>query len=112
MIRAARRATPEELTTAKRIHTDPDRRETPRAAAAFDAFCRLGPGRTLTKLHQQFLAQREQHRQNPTATPLPPTCYLETIREWSAVFHWAARVAIWDAELQAARQAEMRHQMR
>lgn len=68
----------------------PPQHETPRAAAAYDAYAAMGPSRSLAKLF-------EATHQNGAKTG--PT--LNTLKEWSAAFDWQARVKEHDAAIAA-----------
>jgi hypothetical protein len=62
-------------------------KETPKAAAAFAAYCQLGPVRSLEKL----LIQLRQSDGKVTAR-------LRTLETWSSAYHWVERAAQYDAE--------------
>jgi hypothetical protein len=82
------------------------RRESARAAEAYRRYRDLGAGRSLSKLHEQFLKQAAESRQNAGKTPMPPTTSKQMLEEWSACFGWVARAAVHDAEIDHARRAE------
>ena len=74
-----------------------ERRETPRARQAFADYAALPPGeRSLTKLVEKYR----------TATESPPTRSLERLKFWSQVWGWQARLAVRDAEIEAAKRQE------
>lgn len=62
-------------------------RETPRAAAAFDEYCLLGPGRSLRKLAEKL----KQTHSKPIATE-------STLMAWSTEHNWQERVKLYDKE--------------
>ena len=90
----------------RRVHTAVGRRETAKAVASYAAFRDLGPSRSLSKLHELFLKQAAESRQNGGKTPMPPTTSKHMLEEWSACFGWVGRAALHDAELDHARRAE------
>jgi hypothetical protein len=90
----------------RRVHTAVGRRESARAAEAYRRYRDLGAGRSLSKLHEQFLKQAAKSRQNAGKTPMPPTTSKQMLEEWSACFGWVARAAVHDAEIDHARRAE------
>jgi hypothetical protein len=93
----------------RRVHTDPGRRESARAAEAYRRYRDLGAGRSLSKLHEQFQRQAAESRQNGGKTPMPPTTSKQMLEEWSACFGWVGRVAAWEAEVDfACRQEQLR----
>lgn len=64
------------------------RGESARAYAAFLAYCRMGPGRSLQRLHRLYT----------TTTPpeAPPTRSLDTLKDWSGRNAWIERLADWE----------------
>jgi hypothetical protein len=87
-------------------------RESSKAWAAFVAYRDTPPGaRSLEKLAAQFREQKRRHQSDPEGTPPPPTTNPAALRLWSSQFHWQARVAAYDAELDFARRAEQRAQV-
>lgn len=62
-------------------------RETPKAAAAFDEYCLLGPNRSLRKLAEKF----RQTSDKPIASE-------STLMVWSSEHNWQERVKQYDAE--------------
>jgi hypothetical protein len=92
----------------RRVHSVPpgERKETAKAAASFAAYRDLGPGRSLSKLHEKFLQQAAESRQSGGKSPMPPTTSFKMLAEWCTAFHWTARVAAWEAEVDYARRAE------
>jgi hypothetical protein len=72
-------------------------RESRRAVEACNDYLRLGPGRSLTALLQEY-AELDQSR--------PPTRALGTLKLWSQRFEWQARADAYDAEIERRRQAE------
>src|SRR5919201_4204214 len=91
----------------RRVHTAVGRRETAKAVASYAAFRDLGPSRSLSKLHELFLKQAAESRQNGGKTPMPPTTSRHMLEEWSACFGWQERLRREQAETEAARRAEM-----
>lgn len=94
----------------RRVHSAVGRRETAKAAASYAAFRDLGPGRSLSKLHEQFLKQAAESWQNSSKTPMPPTTSKHMLEEWSACFGWVGRAALYDGELDDARRQEQLRQ--
>lgn len=83
------------------------------AHAAFLAYVRMGPGRSLRQLHAAYCRQSD----GRAAAEKPPTTRLRTLEGWSAKYHWQARLAAYrqeiarqDQELWEARQREVREQ--
>ncbi len=68
--------------------------ETKKAHAAFLDYCRMGPGRSLAKLHREYTEVTPE-------TERPPTRHLRTLKEWSRTRGWQERVAVWDGWQQA-----------
>lgn len=68
-------------------------RESAPARAAFETYWDLGNGRSLQALLKRF-----------QSVPEPPTTRLQTLKEWSARYHWQARIA--ERELSLAEKAE------
>lgn len=78
--------------------------ETGRAYAAFMDYCRMGPGRSLSKL-----LDRQKTGNEPATTKR-----FRTLADWSVKFAWQARVAAFDIYQEAQTQAlweERRRQM-
>jgi hypothetical protein len=65
----------------------------------------------LTKVHELFLRQAAESRQNGGKTPMPPTTSRHMLEEWSACFGWVGRAALHDAELDHARREEQARQV-
>jgi len=68
--------------------------ETPKAHAAFLDYVRMGPGRSLRKLHERYCQQSD----NEPATESPPTQRLRTLADWSVRFAWQKRLAAYKDE--------------
>jgi len=68
--------------------------ETPKAHAAFLDYVRMGPGRSLRKLHERYCQQSG----NEPATESPPTQRLRTLADWSVRFDWQKRLAAYKDE--------------
>lgn len=77
--------------------------ESPKAAAAFEDYYALGPGRSLTMLAERYVAQRKHGATTPTR-------HRATLGRWSRQFAWQERVAQRDAELAAAAQQALERQ--
>lgn len=73
-----------------------DHEETARAREASDTYLAMGRERSLQTLHEQSQG---------TDSPYP----LDTLKKWSAWFHWRARAAQWDHEQSELRRAELRN---
>jgi len=65
--------------------------ETPKAAAAYEEYAALGPGRSLEKL----VEKRRQSGGNSTVR-------LRTIEAWSSLHEWQRRVRTYDVEIASA----------
>jgi len=90
--------------------------ETAKAHAAFLEYVRMGPGRSLRKLHARYVDWRRTG--DGLATEKPPTTRLRTLMEWSSRFEWQARleayaeerdraaIAEWEARRQALREID------
>lgn len=59
--------------------------ETPRAVGAFEAYWDLGPGRSLSKLIEQY-------RRDQAEGKFVPTTSMATLEQWSAVWKWQERI--------------------
>ena len=68
--------------------------ESNRASVALGDYARLGPGRSLSKLHQKYTEQ---------SVGTPPTRNFRVIQEWSRRYEWQDRVATYD-KIQAERE--------
>lgn len=71
-------------------------RETPKAAAAFDEYCLLGPARSLRKLAEKL----KQTNSKPIATEA-------TLMVWSSEHRWQERVREYDVE--RAKEKRLKH---
>ena len=69
---------------------DPYKRETSKANAALRDYARMGDGRSLSGLIEQF-------RESPDDAP---SLRLPTIKRWSTRFEWQERVAAWATQQQ------------
>ena len=65
-------------------------RETLRAKHALADYLAMGPGRSLERLWEQYRVQ--------SASKTCPTNRLNTLKEWSAAWHWQGRAAEWELE--------------
>ena len=65
--------------------------ESSRAAQACNDYLRMGAGRLLTTLAEQYLDSYGKSS---------PTAFLTTLRKWSAKYNWAARAETYDAEIE------------
>lgn len=77
---------------------EPFPNETKKARQAFNDYARMGPGRSLAKLHQYY---------NETTTEKPPAKALRTLAGWSTGFAWQARVAAYDSEVERQKNAAL-----
>jgi hypothetical protein len=70
----------------RRVHTVPpgERKETPKALAAYACYRGMGSGRSISRLHAQFVRQAAESWQNQGKTPMPPTTSRYMIEEWSS----------------------------
>lgn len=71
------------------------KKESPRQHAAYIDYRDMGPGRSLRKLAERYIAH--------DAPTVPPTTRLGTLETWSARFGWQARIAEWEKHQQALR---------
>lgn len=62
--------------------------ETAKAHAALRDYARLGPERSISKLHRRYTED--------TPSGEAPTVHERTLRGWSSKYDWQARVAAWD----------------
>lgn len=70
---------------------EPQEGENKKAILACNDYLRLGPGRSLAKLHQTYTE----------STPVkPPTKHLRTLKEWSRLYEWQLRAAQYDTEIE------------
>jgi hypothetical protein len=74
--------------------------ETRRAVQACNDYLRMGSGRSLAKLLDRY----------QTATELPPTKRLKTLKDWSRKHNWQGRVSEYDIELECQKN-EYRHEV-
>jgi hypothetical protein len=72
-------------------------REGKNAVIACNDFLRLGPGRKLTALAQQYVAVQSDAR--------IPTRSVHTLNRWSSKYGWADRAESYDAQLEAEKNA-------
>lgn len=82
--------------------------ETARAYAAFLDYVKLGEGRSLRRLLEQYQAWHgEKRRQSDgkVTADLPPTTRLRTLEGWSTRYRWQERLAAYQAELARREQA-------
>jgi len=74
------------------------RYETKNANLALLDYARMGPGRSLVKLHARYADEmriaREQDREYH-----PPTKSMHTLGGWSFKYHWVKRVAKWEQDI-------------
>src|SRR6266699_937343 len=78
--------------------TTKQRRETPKAAAAFARYCAMGSERSLVKLAHKYRhdianAQLELGKRVPTLASLK-----RVFERWSSQYHWQERVRTYDQE--------------
>lgn len=72
-------------------------RESDKAVQACNDFLRLGVGRTVPMLHDEY---------EFTLENLSPTKSLPTLYQWHKEFEWKARAAIYDVDLEQRKNAE------
>lgn len=70
--------------------------ESSKAVQACNDYLRMGPGRSLQKLH---------HIYTESTPEQPPTKELRTLKEWSRRYDWQARVALYDTAVQEQKTA-------
>lgn len=73
-------------------------RESNKAVQACNDYLRMGPGRSLQKLHRTY---------TESAPDQPPTRHLRTLKEWSSSYGWQARVDLYDAEIERKKNKEV-----
>lgn len=73
-------------------------KETAKAAAAFSAYCALGPSRSLQKLADSL---------NQIRPKDSPEIQLSTLKTWSAKWNWQKRLIDWETEQAKLALAEM-----
>jgi hypothetical protein len=66
-------------------------RETKKAIQACNDYLRMGPGRSLQKLHRIYAAPGPEK---------PPTRHLATLKIWSSAYGWQDRAMAYDAEVE------------
>lgn len=66
-------------------------RETKKAIQACNDYLRMGPGRSLQKLHQIYIE---------STSDIPLTKHLRTLAEWSRNYNWQARANAYDTEIE------------
>lgn len=83
----------------------PERREsdTDKAYRALCDYARMGPGRSLDKLHKTYTA--------PSPATEPPTRSFRWLKEWSRMNDWQERVRAYDAAFQAVADEEAEREM-
>lgn len=87
------------MTNRAHSNTQPPK-ESARARAAFVDYRSMPPStRSLTNLIARY-------RGRSAAEEPPPTRRLDTLKYWSQAFHWVARIAAYDAEMDFARKQE------
>lgn len=69
----------------------PKEKETKKAMQACNDYLRMGPGRSLAKLHQTYTEYGPEK---------PPTRHLATLKTWSTNYGWQARVNEYDTEIE------------
>lgn len=74
-------------------------REHYKAILACNDYLRLGPGRSLAKLHRFYIN---------SASENPPTRHLRTLAEWSRRFGWQERARAYDAAIEREKNAYVR----
>ena len=78
--------------------------ESPKAHAAFLDYVRMGPGRSLRKLHERYCRQSDVE----PPSDLAPTKRLRTLQEWSVRFAWQKRLAAYKTSVRTTRSAGKR----
>lgn len=78
------------------------RKESPKAAAAFERYWDMGPARSLEKLCAVFHQEQQAceawkrlpsaQKTHQTAPKAPPTTSIDTLKEWSSEFQWQERI--------------------
>ena len=75
-------------------------REPAKAITACNDYLRLGPGRSLAKLHALYVERRE--REGKASVP---TARDRTLEAWSSRYGWQRRAEAYDAEMEALKTA-------
>ena len=75
--------------------------ETDRAVVACNDYLRMGAGRTMVELHENYVEAKKRRESIPTTSQ-------QSLYEWSSRFGWASRCREYDAEIDGIiRQAEV-----
>jgi len=77
------------MTTLKPLVGERHDNESKKAVLCCNDYLRMGPGRSLAKLHRKYT--------EPSRIKEPPTTSLRWMKEWSRRFDWQDRAAEWDA---------------
>lgn len=75
------------------------KKESNNAVIACNDYLRMGPGRSLDKLHSRYQS---------VTNPLPPTRRITTIKDWSRNFGWVSRATDFDAQWEHYKNEERR----
>ena len=81
------------------------KRETHKAIIACNDYLRMGPGRSLAKLHKTYTETELNLYQKP------PTKHLSTIKGWSTDYGWVERAAQYDAMIEEEKNAKRKEIM-
>jgi hypothetical protein len=76
--------------------------ETNKAYAAFLDYINMGAGRSLRKLHEEYLRQ---------TVGKPPTKTIDTLEEWSSTHKWQDRLTQYLVELQTRQQKKQQERL-
>lgn len=79
--------------------------ENNRRVAACNDYLRMGPGRSIRKLHRKYRSMRDE------GEVLPPTARLTTIEQWCSRFKWVERAEEYDQIMEEDRQDYVRRVM-
>lgn len=77
--------------------------ETDKAVIALNDYLRMGAGRSLERLHEQYRQQID----SVSPGELPPSKRLRTLYAWSSDYGWVERASIYDAQVDAAKTEEI-----
>lgn len=66
-------------------------KETNKAIMACNDYLRMGPGRSLQKLHRKYIEYTLEN---------PPTKHLRVLARWSTNFGWQSRATLYDSEVE------------
>lgn len=81
-------------------------KESSKAHTAFCDYARMGAGRSLGKLHEQYTGDKSGQSRGKVGAEKPPTKHLSTLETWSSKHNWQDRVKVYDTHIEAEKTAE------